>query len=105
MSHTDGDHLHVTAMEISLELVHIFCDDTFVHRVELTSASVVLEGAIASTLNSFRVMRARWRKLLWFIRRRHGWSTEASMRYPRQGEVGMKLRERCRTLGGDGVFK
>ena len=63
-------------MEISLELVHIFSDDTFVHWIELTSASVVFEGALASTISSFWVVRARWRELLWFVWSCHGCATE-----------------------------
>ena len=45
--HTDRDHLHVSAMEVTLELVHILGDDTFVYRVELASATVVFESAVA----------------------------------------------------------
>jgi hypothetical protein len=44
---TDRDHLHVSAMKVTLELVHVFGDDAFIYRVELTPTTVIREGALA----------------------------------------------------------
>ena len=46
---TNGDHLHVSAMEIALQLVYILGDDGLVGTVELTSTTVVVEGARTPT--------------------------------------------------------
>ena len=46
---TNGDHLHVSAMEIALQLVHILGDDSLVGIVELTSTTMVVEGARTPT--------------------------------------------------------
>ena len=43
--HTDRDHLHVSAMKATLELVHVLGDDTLIYRVELTPTTVLREGA------------------------------------------------------------
>jgi hypothetical protein len=48
-AHTDRDHLHVSAMKVALQLVHVLGDDAFVDRVELTSTTMFVEGAIAPT--------------------------------------------------------
>jgi hypothetical protein len=45
--HTNRDHLHVSAMKATLELVHVLGDDAFIYRVELTPSTVVREGASA----------------------------------------------------------
>jgi hypothetical protein len=47
--HTDRDHLHVSAMKVTLELVDILGDDALIQGVELTSTTVVREGAFAPT--------------------------------------------------------
>jgi hypothetical protein len=43
--HTYGDHLHVSAMKVTLELVHVLGDDALIQGIELTSTTVVAEGA------------------------------------------------------------
>jgi hypothetical protein len=47
--HTDRDHLHVSAMKVTLELVHVLGDDAFIYRVELTPTTVIREGALVPT--------------------------------------------------------
>jgi hypothetical protein len=45
--HTDRNHLHVSAMKTTLELVHVLGDDAFIYRVELTPTTVFRDGALA----------------------------------------------------------
>jgi hypothetical protein len=44
--HTDRDHLHMSAMKVTLELVHVLGDDAFIYRVELAPSTVIREGAL-----------------------------------------------------------
>ena len=42
--HTDGDHLHVSAVKVALQGVHILCNDYMVLWIELATVSMVFEG-------------------------------------------------------------
>ena len=50
---TNGDHLHMAAMKVALELVDVLRDDTFIGGVKLASMTVVVESAIAPTRKVF----------------------------------------------------
>jgi hypothetical protein len=47
---TDGNHLHMSAVEAALQLIHIFGNNGFVRRVELATTTVILECCRCSRL-------------------------------------------------------